>query len=102
MVFSFLSRMFGCSKQPDDSTRSIDNDKPVDLSKVELTDQEQVFRAMTDKETPLNQSVSMEYGELSTLVHVIAPASLPAGYTFEAEVNGIPEKMITVTVVRVD
>mmetsp|Transcript_7633 Transcript_7633/g.9989 ORF Transcript_7633/g.9989 Transcript_7633/m.9989 type:complete len:263 (+) Transcript_7633:116-904(+) len=29
------------------------------------------------------------------LVHVTAPASLPAGYTFEAEINGNPEQIIT-------
>lgn len=29
------------------------------------------------------------------MVHVTAPASLPAGYTFEAEINGDPDKIFT-------
>ena len=34
------------------------------------------------------------------MVHVTAPANLPAGYTFEAEVNGDPDKLFTCEVVR--
>jgi hypothetical protein len=46
---------------------------------------------------PLNPSD----GEfLPLLVHVTAPASLPAGYTFEAEINGDPDKVFTCEVVR--
>lgn len=33
--------------------------------------------------------------ELPLLVHVTAPATLPAGYTFEAEINGDPSKLFT-------
>jgi hypothetical protein len=33
------------------------------------------------------------------MVHVTAPASLPAGYTFEAEINGDPNKVFTCEVV---
>lgn len=32
-------------------------------------------------------------------VHVLAPATLPAGYTFEASVNGDPERTFTAEVV---
>lgn len=38
--------------------------------------------------------------ELPLLVHVTAPATLPAGYTFEAEINGDPAKLFTCEVVR--
>ena len=38
--------------------------------------------------------------ELPIMVHVTAPASLPAGYTFEAEINGDPDKVFTCDVVR--
>jgi hypothetical protein len=34
------------------------------------------------------------------MVHVTAPATLPAGYTFEAEINGDPNKLFTCQVVR--
>jgi hypothetical protein len=34
------------------------------------------------------------------MVHVTAPATLPAGYTFEAEINGDPAKLFTCEVVR--
>jgi hypothetical protein len=35
------------------------------------------------------------------MVHVTAPATLPAGYTFEAEINGDPAKLFTCEVVRI-
>lgn len=38
---------------------------------------------------------------LPLMVHVTAPASLAAGYTFEAEINGDPDKVFTCEVVRV-
>lgn len=38
-------------------------------------------------------------GELPMMVHVTAPATLPAGYTFEAEINGDPNKLFTCEVV---
>jgi hypothetical protein len=38
--------------------------------------------------------------ELPLMVHVTAPATLPAGYTFEAEINGDPNKLFTCEVVR--
>lgn len=37
--------------------------------------------------------------ELPLLVHVTAPATLTAGYTFEAEINGDPSKLFTCEVV---
>lgn len=40
--------------------------------------------------------------ELPLLVHITAPATLPAGYTFEAEINGDPSKLFTCEVVRYD
>ena len=36
--------------------------------------------------------------DLPLLIHVTAPATLPAGYTFEAEINGDPAKLCTVEV----
>jgi hypothetical protein len=41
-------------------------------------------------------------GDLPLMVHVTAPATLPAGYTFEAEINGDPAKLFTCEVVRGD
>jgi hypothetical protein len=38
--------------------------------------------------------------DLPLMVHVTAPATLPAGYTFEAEINGDPNKLFTCEVVR--
>lgn len=38
-------------------------------------------------------------GDLPMMVHVSAPATLPAGYTFEAEINGDPTKLFTCEVV---
>jgi hypothetical protein len=38
--------------------------------------------------------------DLPMMVHVTAPATLPAGYTFEAEINGDPSKLFTCEVVR--
>jgi hypothetical protein len=37
---------------------------------------------------------------LPLMVHVTAPATLPAGYTFEAELNGNAEKIFNCEVVR--
>lgn len=53
-----------------------------------------------DAATPLNPegtaaTTGNNNDELPMLVHVTAPASLPAGYTFEAEINGNPEQIIT-------
>ena len=39
--------------------------------------------------------------DLPMMVHVTAPATLPAGYTFEAEINGDPTKLFTCEVVCV-
>jgi hypothetical protein len=41
-------------------------------------------------------------GDLPLMVHVTAPATLPAGYTFEAEINGDPAKLFTCEVVCVE
>lgn len=38
-------------------------------------------------------------GSLPLMIHVTAPATLPAGYAFEAEINGDPEKVFTCLVV---
>jgi hypothetical protein len=34
------------------------------------------------------------------MIHVTAPATLPAGYTFEAQINGDESKVVTIEVVR--
>jgi hypothetical protein len=34
------------------------------------------------------------------MIHVTAPATLPAGYTFEAQINGDESKMVLIEVVR--
>lgn len=47
---------------------------------------------------PLNPSQE-DKEALPMMVHVIAPASLPAGYTFEAEINGDNQKTFTCEVV---
>ena len=39
-------------------------------------------------------------GSAPVMVHVTAPADLPAGYTFEANLNGDPNRTFTVQVVR--
>ena len=38
-------------------------------------------------------------GQPPMMVHVVAPSSLPEGYTFEAQVGGDPERTFTVEVV---
>ena len=35
------------------------------------------------------------------MVHVVAPSSLPAGYSFEANLNNDPERTFTVEVVSI-
>jgi hypothetical protein len=45
--------------------------------------------ASTAASTPLNPGGDV----LPIMVHVTAPATLPAGYTFEAELNGDPDKV---------
>ena len=35
------------------------------------------------------------------MVHVVAPSSLPEGYTFEANINNDPERTFTVEVVSI-
>ena len=48
-------------------------------------------------------SMQGDQGDLPIMVHVRAPSTLPAGYTFEAEINGNPEKVFTCEVVsRID
>jgi hypothetical protein len=46
--------------------------------------------------TPLNPGGDV----LPIMVHVTAPTTLPAGYTFEAELNGDPDKVFNCEVVR--
>jgi hypothetical protein len=46
--------------------------------------------------TPLNPGGDV----LPIMVHVTAPATLPAGYTFEAELNGDPALVFNCEVVR--
>ena len=48
-----------------------------------------------EKAQPLNP-----VGLIPVMVHVTAPADLPAGYTFEALLNGDPERTFTAVVVR--
>jgi hypothetical protein len=38
--------------------------------------------------------------KLPLMIHVTAPATLPAGYTFEAQINGDEHKIVTIEVVR--
>ena len=49
-----------------------------------------------EKSQPLNPRVS---GTVPVMVHVTAPADLPGGYTFEANLNGNPERVFTARVV---
>lgn len=46
--------------------------------------------------TPLNPGGNV----LPLMVHVTAPTTLPAGYTFEAELNGDPDTVFNCEVVR--
>jgi hypothetical protein len=46
--------------------------------------------------TPLNPGGDV----LPIMVHVTAPATLPGGYTFEADLNGDPGKVFNCEVVR--
>lgn len=39
--------------------------------------------------------------KLPLMIHVTAPATLPAGYTFEAQINGDESKIATIEVVSV-
>lgn len=48
---------------------------------------------MTDKTTPIYSSQAE--GTTPLMLHVRAPSTLPAGYTFEAEINGDPNKTFT-------
>lgn len=48
-----------------------------------------------EKSAPLNPN-----GVAPVMVHVTAPANLPEGYTFEANLNGDPNRTFTVQVVR--
>lgn len=52
--------------------------------------------AATAASTPLNPGGDV----LPIMVHVTAPATLPAGYTFEAELNGDPALVFNCEVVR--
>jgi hypothetical protein len=47
-------------------------------------------------QAPLNPSGP----KLPLMIHVTAPATLPAGYTFEAQINGDESKIVTIEVVR--
>lgn len=51
---------------------------------------------MAASSAPLNPTGD----NLPMMVHVKAPATLPEGYTFEAEINGDPEKVFSCEVVR--
>ncbi len=44
-------------------------------------------------------AVYHEVESLPLMVYVIAPATLPAGYTFEAQLNGDPSRTFTCEVV---
>jgi hypothetical protein len=52
----------------------------------------------TAKTTPNSNLIRPD---LPMMVHVTAPATLPAGYTFEAEINGDHTKLFTCEVVCV-
>lgn len=49
-----------------------------------------------EKSQPLNPKTS---GTIPVMVHVTAPADLPGGYTFDANLNGNPERVFTARVV---
>jgi len=49
----------------------------------------------TTSDTPYTKAGAHD---LPLMIHVTAPATLPAGYTFEAEINGDPAKLCTVQV----
>lgn len=55
-----------------------------------------ITMASTASSTPLNPGGDA----LPLMVHVTAPATLPEGYTFEAEINGDPDKIFNCEVVR--
>jgi predicted amidohydrolase len=50
----------------------------------------------TEMAQPINSDV-----HIPVMVHVTAPADLPAGYTFEASLNGDPDRTFTAEVVRI-
>ena len=52
--------------------------------------------AFSASPTPLNPSGNV----LPLMIHVTAPATLPAGYTFEAAINGDESKIVNIEVVR--
>lgn len=52
-------------------------------------------RDTSEKANPLYPDVSTP----ALMIHVVAPAALPAGYTFDAEINEDPDRTFTVEVV---
>ena len=70
--------------------------KPFLLLRL-FSNREQIGTTMASDDTNETGSAPLNPDEdaVPMLVHVIAPAALPAGYTFEAEINGNPEKVIT-------
>jgi hypothetical protein len=56
--------------------------------------------ASTNKADNNTPNTNLIRPDLPMMVHVTAPATLPAGYTFEAEINGDPTKLFTCEVVR--
>ena len=49
----------------------------------------------------ITNNVYHELDQIPLMVHVIAPASLPEGYTFEAQINGDSSKTFACEVVSV-
>ena len=55
--------------------------------------------APTENPSEKTQPLYPEASKAPILLHVTAPATLPSGYTFEANINGDPDRTFTVEVV---
>lgn len=72
------------------------NNAKTEYRPVEL-DEEEAVVATAVEEVPTASATTVKATALP-MIEVVAPATLPEGYAFEAEVGG---RVITVTVVRV-
>lgn len=85
------------------SRASASNRRLRRLSCFQLSTPNLIFRSVrsaitmaSSSKAPLNPSGH----RLPLMIHVTAPATLPAGYTFEAQINGDESKMVLIEVVR--
>ena len=69
---------------------------PCSVKQGSITSLSSLTMASSAASTPLNPGGDA----LPIMVHVTAPATLPAGYTFEAELNGDPALVFNCEVVR--